>query len=104
MKTKLSHDLKKALNGQSKSRKQSKNLSDSISLIADRVLDSREELKGFFRSQIAKLQREQRLMEEAEELNKQKERILAEANGNWRVAPFPIPLIQIYLYRGIHSK
>ena len=87
LKTKLSHDLKKALNSSItyeliKNNKQHKKyLNDSISLVADRVLDSRQELQGYFKNQIMKLQREQRIMEETEAANKQKERIMAEENG-----------------------
>jgi hypothetical protein len=56
-------------------------LNESISLVADRVLESRQELKGYFKNQIMKLQREQRILEETETANKLKAKKIAEENG-----------------------
>lgn len=87
LKTKLTHDLKKSLHSKSnyeniKSTKlYHKYLNETISLLADRVLDSRQELKGYFKNQVMKLQREQRIMEETEAANKLKEKLIAEENG-----------------------
>lgn len=87
LKTKLTHDLKKSLHSTSnyeniKSNKlYYKHLNETISLVADRVLDSRQELRGYFKNQIMKLQRDQRIMEETEAANKLKEKLIAEENG-----------------------
>jgi hypothetical protein len=87
LKTKLSHDLKKSLHSNinyetiKRTQQHHKHLNESISLIADRVLDSRQELKGYFKNQIMKLQREQRILEETEAANKLREKKIAEETG-----------------------
>lgn len=87
IRTKFTHDLKKAQLSKAQNRSSVgtrvhiKNLSDAISLIADRVLDSREELKGYFKNQMQKMKREQRLMQEAEDLHRLKKRDQDDING-----------------------
>jgi hypothetical protein len=51
-----------------------KNVDNTIAMVAERILVSRDELKGFFKNQIQKMHRELRIMEEAEKLRKKKEK------------------------------
>ena len=87
MRSKLTHEMKKAQSSRHDRRSSAgtrlhvKNLSDAISIVADRVLDSREELRGYFRNQMLKLQREHRLVQEAEDLHRQRKRDLDAING-----------------------
>jgi hypothetical protein len=86
IRAKLTHDLKKAQlqphnKSSTNSRQHVKNLSDAIAIIADRVLESRDELRGYFRNQMQKLKREQRLVQEAEDLHRQRKKDQDDING-----------------------
>jgi hypothetical protein len=80
IKTELVVDVKQSLNIAKYSNEKSqdsknhyKHLNNTISMVAERILISRDELKGFFKNQIQKMQRELRIIEEADKLRKKRE-------------------------------
>lgn len=57
------------------------NLNGSIGVLADRIKICRDEVRGFFKNQIQKMMREQRIYDEAEKLKKLKEKTTVDSTG-----------------------